>query len=192
VKAHHLSCGTMRVPTVQTLVSHVLLLETDAGLVLVDTGFELEDIVDPARRLGWFRHVIRPVFSAEETRHGRPDGSGSPGTTCGTSSSRISTWITSAAWLTSLMLRFMPPPRRRGAPRGLRPGWRGSGTGPPQLAHGPKIVEHGPDGEMWRGFAAARELTGAHHPFHDGVRRRRGDRALRCEQPSCGQPPETK
>lgn len=67
MKAHHLSCGTMRVPTVQTLVSRVLLLETDAGLVLVDTGFGLEDIADPARRLGWFRHVIRPVFSAEET-----------------------------------------------------------------------------------------------------------------------------
>jgi glyoxylase-like metal-dependent hydrolase (beta-lactamase superfamily II) len=50
-----------------TLVSHVLLLETDAGLVLVDTGFGLEDIAGLARRLGWFRHVIRPVFSAEET-----------------------------------------------------------------------------------------------------------------------------
>ena len=52
MKAHHLSCGTMRMPTVPTLVSHVLLLETDAGLVLVDTGFGLEDIVGPARRLG--------------------------------------------------------------------------------------------------------------------------------------------
>jgi glyoxylase-like metal-dependent hydrolase (beta-lactamase superfamily II) len=67
VKAHHLNCGTMRMPTVPTLVSHVLLLETDAGLVLVDTGFGLEDIAGLARRLGWFRHVIRPVFSAEET-----------------------------------------------------------------------------------------------------------------------------
>lgn len=36
MKAHHLSCGTMRVPTVPTLVSHILLLETDVGLVLVD------------------------------------------------------------------------------------------------------------------------------------------------------------
>jgi glyoxylase-like metal-dependent hydrolase (beta-lactamase superfamily II) len=67
VKAHHLNCGTMRMPTVPTLVSHVLLLETDAGLVLVDTGFGLEDIAGLARRLGWFRQVIRPVFSAEET-----------------------------------------------------------------------------------------------------------------------------
>jgi hypothetical protein len=42
----------MRMPTVPTLVSHVLLLETEADLVLVDTGFGLEDIVGPARRLG--------------------------------------------------------------------------------------------------------------------------------------------
>lgn len=27
-----------------------------------------------------------------------------------------------------------------------------------QWAHGPKIVEHRPDGEKWRGFAAAKEL----------------------------------
>lgn len=47
-----------------TLVSHVLLLETDAGLVLVDTGVGLGDVAGPARRLGWFRYVIRPVFSS--------------------------------------------------------------------------------------------------------------------------------
>jgi glyoxylase-like metal-dependent hydrolase (beta-lactamase superfamily II) len=29
----------------------------------------------------------------------------------------------------------------------------------PQWAHGPKLVEHDPDGEKWRGFAAAKELT---------------------------------
>ena len=52
MKVHHLNCGTMRMPTVPTLVSHVLLLETDAGLVLVDTGFGLEDIAGLARRLG--------------------------------------------------------------------------------------------------------------------------------------------
>jgi hypothetical protein len=25
------------------------------------------DIADPASRIGWFRHVIRPVLSADET-----------------------------------------------------------------------------------------------------------------------------
>jgi glyoxylase-like metal-dependent hydrolase (beta-lactamase superfamily II) len=28
-----------------------------------------------------------------------------------------------------------------------------------QWAHGPKIVEHTPDGDKWRGFAAAKELN---------------------------------
>ena len=30
---------------------------------------------------------------------------------------------------------------------------------PPQWAHGPRLVEHDIDGESWRGFAAAKELT---------------------------------
>lgn len=30
---------------------------------------------------------------------------------------------------------------------------------PRQWAHGPKLVEHDPGGEQWRGFAAAKELT---------------------------------
>ena len=72
MKAHHLSCGTMRMPTVPTLVSHVLLLETDAGLVLVDTGFGLEDIAGQAR-----------VQRGADPGRGRPDGAGSPRTTAG-------------------------------------------------------------------------------------------------------------
>lgn len=37
MKVHHLNCGTMRPPGTPTLVCHVLLVETDNGLVLVDT-----------------------------------------------------------------------------------------------------------------------------------------------------------
>ena len=60
MKAHHLSCGTMRMPTVPTLVSHVLLLETDAGLVLVDTGFGLEDIAGYLVSTRSFRPATQP------------------------------------------------------------------------------------------------------------------------------------
>ena len=35
---------------------------------------------------------------------------------------------------------------------------RRSASAPAQWAHGPKLVEHDPDGEKWRGFAAAKEL----------------------------------
>ena len=60
-------------------------------------------------------------------------------------------------------------PIRSGA-RSSTPTWRRAATRPPslheairyrkaQLAHGPKLVEHHPDGEKWRGFAAAKELN---------------------------------
>ena len=52
VKVHHLNCGTMRPPLTPELVCHVLLVETPTGLVLVDSGFGLEDVRDPAGRLG--------------------------------------------------------------------------------------------------------------------------------------------
>lgn len=66
MKVHHLNCGSMRFPT-SPLVCHVLLLETDGGLVLIDAGFGLGDIADPTSRIGWFRRVIRPVFDPAET-----------------------------------------------------------------------------------------------------------------------------
>jgi glyoxylase-like metal-dependent hydrolase (beta-lactamase superfamily II) len=165
VKAHLLNCGTMRMPTVPTLVSHVLLLETDAGLVLVDTGFGLEDIAGLARRLGWFRHVIRPVFSAEETparqagrlgftqddvrhiiiTHFDMDHIGAladfPRAAVHATAAEARGATRPGSWLERQRYRF------------------------PQLAHGPKIVEHSPDGEMWRGFAAAREPA---HIIHRG------------------------
>ena len=66
MKVHHLNCGSMQFPT-SPLVCHVLLLETDNGLVLVDSGFGLGDIAQPAVRIGGFRRVIRPVLDSEET-----------------------------------------------------------------------------------------------------------------------------
>ena len=39
MKVHHLNCGTMHPYGVPTIVCHVLLVETDNGLVLVDTGY---------------------------------------------------------------------------------------------------------------------------------------------------------
>jgi glyoxylase-like metal-dependent hydrolase (beta-lactamase superfamily II) len=54
MRVHHLDCCTMRprVAPWAKLVSHVLLLETDAhGLVLVDTGIGMDDVRD-TRRLG--------------------------------------------------------------------------------------------------------------------------------------------
>ena len=65
MKVHHLNCGTMHMPTAP-MVCHVLLVETDSGLVLVDSGFGPLDCTDPAR-VGPTRHMVRAILSHEET-----------------------------------------------------------------------------------------------------------------------------
>jgi len=50
------------------LVCHCLLVETDAGLVLADTGFGLRDVADPASRLSRaFLALLAPDFREELT-----------------------------------------------------------------------------------------------------------------------------
>jgi glyoxylase-like metal-dependent hydrolase (beta-lactamase superfamily II) len=67
MRVHHLNCGTMRPPgTPGGLVCHVLLLETDAGLVLVDSGLGLEDAAHPAARFGPARRFVRPALDPAE------------------------------------------------------------------------------------------------------------------------------
>ena len=54
MKVHHLNCGTMHPPRSPHCVCHVLLLETDNGLVLVDSGFGIDDCAatDVIRKVG--------------------------------------------------------------------------------------------------------------------------------------------
>lgn len=63
MRIHQLNCGTMAglAPT------RVLLVEAPDGLVLVDTGIGLQDIADPAGRLGPVRHLLRPALDPAET-----------------------------------------------------------------------------------------------------------------------------
>jgi glyoxylase-like metal-dependent hydrolase (beta-lactamase superfamily II) len=79
MRIHHLSCGTMCpfggrlwdgvTPGVApaTLVCHCLLIETGAGLVLVDTGFGLRDIARPQRLSAFFRRANRIQLRREAT-----------------------------------------------------------------------------------------------------------------------------
>lgn len=96
MKIHHLNCGCMcpiggalfdgfsRGPTAH-LVCHCLLIETDHGLVLIDTGFGLRDMQSPASRLSQFFIRVNNIqfdrkytalaqieqlgFSAQDVRH---------------------------------------------------------------------------------------------------------------------------
>ncbi|MGB8406124.1 MAG: MBL fold metallo-hydrolase [Mycobacterium sp.] len=65
MKVHHLNCGTMHLLGTH-LVCHVLLVETDGGLVLVDSGYGLTDVADPAHRLGPYRHIAKADLNPAE------------------------------------------------------------------------------------------------------------------------------
>jgi glyoxylase-like metal-dependent hydrolase (beta-lactamase superfamily II) len=82
MRVHHLNCVTMCPPggplmdgrthlkgTPASLVCHCLLLETDQGLVMVDTGFGLEDVRNPRPRLSPFflDYLCRPQLHEEMT-----------------------------------------------------------------------------------------------------------------------------
>ncbi|MDF3309702.1 MBL fold metallo-hydrolase [Rhodococcus sp. T2V] len=158
MRIHHLNCGTMNMPG-YPMVAHVFLLETDRGLVLVDSGFGLHDIENPKLRVGPMRHVIRPVFDPDETavrqiaRLGfRPNDvrhivlthldMDHAGGIADFPNARIHT--TAAELLGAVVA---PNIRARTRYRAA------------QFTHGPTWIEHTPDGEAWFGFAAAKELT---------------------------------
>ena len=84
MRVHHLNCGTMNPHVIGRIVCHVLLCETDAGLVLVDTGFGLADVAD---RPASARPGSCCAASSTPTRPppARSSGSASPAPTSGTS-----------------------------------------------------------------------------------------------------------
>jgi glyoxylase-like metal-dependent hydrolase (beta-lactamase superfamily II) len=73
MRVHHLNCISIcplggRLVQRGHLCCHCLLVETDAGLVLVDTGFGLRDVADPAARLSkLFLTLLQPEFREEMT-----------------------------------------------------------------------------------------------------------------------------
>ena len=156
MKVHHLNCGTIDMPGAP-MVCHVLLAETDNGLVLVDTGFGSDDCTDPGR-LGAIRHVMRPRLLQTETAATQVES-------LGFRRQDVRHIVTTHFDLDHIggladfpdaqvhvtaaeALGAIHAPSRREKVRYRAEQW----------AHGPKLVEHTPDGEAWRGFAAAQPL----------------------------------
>jgi glyoxylase-like metal-dependent hydrolase (beta-lactamase superfamily II) len=75
-KIHHINCGTLR-PLGKRVICHCLLLETDEGLILVDTGLGMQDILYPSQRLSFtFRLIMNAVFDTNETALKQIEGLG--------------------------------------------------------------------------------------------------------------------
>ncbi len=64
MKIHHLNCGTMfpRYPRGTQSISYCLLVETNDGLLLVDTGYGVQDYENPT----WFTRIF--IFSLDMPR----------------------------------------------------------------------------------------------------------------------------
>ncbi|MGH8791565.1 MAG: MBL fold metallo-hydrolase [Stackebrandtia sp.] len=172
MRIHHINCGTMHPPSRRlfngtggwferaTMVCHCLLIETDSGLVLVDSGFRPADLAEASGALrlviGLLRpnitdadtaagHVRRLGFAVEDVRHivlthldydhagGMPDFP-------------HATVHLHARELDAAKRPVHRDERRRYQSR--------------QWAHGPKWATYEEDGEPWFGFEAVRQLEG--------------------------------
>lgn len=80
MKIHHLNCATCcpigghlmdgMTPGIgpAKLVCHTLLIESEQGLILIDTGMGMRDVQNPKERIsGFFRKVLRPLLIEQET-----------------------------------------------------------------------------------------------------------------------------
>jgi glyoxylase-like metal-dependent hydrolase (beta-lactamase superfamily II) len=200
MRIHHLNCGTMR-PFggklitgrgsyfgAAELVCHVLLLETDDGLVLVDTGMGVDDVRTPADTLAWhWRLMSRPVLDESETALRQVEALGF------TASDVRDVVLTHLDLDHGGGLRDFPRARVHLSAEELVAATRSGKTGNDrvrypdnQWRHGPRWVPHETTGETWFGFSAVREVRPdvvlvplfGHTHGHTGVAVRNGDRWL--------------
>jgi glyoxylase-like metal-dependent hydrolase (beta-lactamase superfamily II) len=167
------------------LVAHCLLIEGAEGLVLVDTGFGLDDVRKP-RQLGRaFGALVRPVLDADETAISQIRALGfQPGDVRNIITTHLD--LDHAGGLPDfpdaevhllgreLQAALNPPWQER--LRYVAAHW----------AHGPRWVQHEGGGEEWFGFDGVRVLPDSdaeillipligHSAGHTGVAIRQGD-----------------
>ena len=173
LRVHHLSCGHFspvfgrfidggkRPEGAPAMVCHCLLVETDEGLVLVDSGMGLEDVKAPAKRLGAAfvkamgaqlheehtaaRQVERLGFKRENVRHivlTHLDLDHAGG---------LSDFPHAKVHVYAQELRAAHAPKTLGEKERYRP---------IQWAHGPDWAAYETQGEKWFGFDCVRQLQG--------------------------------
>jgi glyoxylase-like metal-dependent hydrolase (beta-lactamase superfamily II) len=197
---HHLNCGTMcphgarllagegGLLASTRLVCHCLLIEGAEGLVLIDTGFGLEDVRRP-RQLGRpFNAMTRPQLQQSETAIAQVRALGfEPGDVRHIITTHLD--LDHAGGLPDFPDAEVHLLGRE-LEAALHPGWR---ERPRYVAahwaHGPRWVQHAPEGDRWHGFESVRALPGSdeeilliplpgHTLGHAGVAVRNGDRWL--------------
>jgi len=170
------------------LVCHCLLIEGAEGLVLIDTGFGLDDVRRP-RQLGLaFTMLVRPVLDAQETAHSQIRGLGfDPGDVRHIIATHLDLdhagglpdFPAAEVHLLGRELEAALHPGLRERQRYIAAHW----------SHGPRWVQHEPGGDRWFGFESVRVLPDSdqeilliplpgHTVGHTGVAVRRGDRWL--------------
>lgn len=173
MKVHHLNCGTMRPAggglldgqpgslRRAELVCHCLLIETDAGLVLVDTGFGLQGVhrptewlsapfvrmvgAIPALRDAAARQIQQLGFSTDDVRHvvaTHLDVDHAGG---------LADFPNAIVHVRAEEHRAATAPRTRAERMRFRS---------VQFAHGPRWSAYCEAGDEWFGFEAVRELKG--------------------------------
>ncbi|MDA3629990.1 MBL fold metallo-hydrolase [Saccharopolyspora sp. WRP15-2] len=170
MRIHHLNCGTMR-PFGGRLVNeggsrfgtarmicHCLLIETEQGLVLVDTGMGVPDVTTHAKLMKQRLRMARPVLDIAET-----------------AASQVERLGFRPEDVRHIVVTHLDLDHAGGLPdfphaqvhvhdvehQALVRGLDGDRYLQHQFQHGPKWTVHGSaDGERWFGFEAVRDLPG--------------------------------
>lgn len=171
MRVHHLNCATMKpvLPRLvhgkapkacQCLICHVLLIETEAGLVLVDSGLGTEDVAEGRARLGGlFDRVARPVLDESETAIRQVEALGySAGDVRHVICTHldvdhaggIADFPEARVHVLAAEHEAALAPIRKDRDRYRQAHW----------AHDPQWCLHTPEGEPWFGFECVRDLPG--------------------------------
>lgn len=141
------------------LCAHVLLVETDEALVLVDTGFGLGDVADPGRLGQPFRGLVRPKLREADTAVRQIEAIGlDPADVRHVVATHLD--IDHAGGLPDFpaaQVHLFRPELEAIREPSLRERARYIAD---QFAHGPNWVPHDVDGDEWMGFDAVRVLPG--------------------------------
>ncbi|WP_232661487.1 MBL fold metallo-hydrolase [Pseudonocardia sp. TRM90224] len=172
MRVHHINCGTMHpaggklfdgqpgIMRRATMVCHCLLLETEAGLVLVETGVGAQATTRPEWLGERFRRYVKPVMAPDETALHHVERLGFAAADVRhilvthldlDHAGGLADFPHATVHVAATELDALRSPRDKQERRRYRD---------VQFAHGPRWAPHDADGEPWFGFTAARQLDG--------------------------------